>query len=157
VRREAALLLAASLSLPAPLAGGPGAGAGSPQAAVPSFQAAVALVRVTVVVRDKTGALVRGLKREDFSITEDDKPQAIESFDFEDLPTEGVAAAEPFPAGEPAPAPPAAKATPAASLGQPATLPGPVDSGGRRLVVLLFDTNGLEPEQLERGVASARS
>jgi hypothetical protein len=30
---------------------------------------------VNVVVRDKSGAVVRGLTRADFSITEDDKPQ----------------------------------------------------------------------------------
>jgi len=35
---------------------------------VPTFTAAVGLVRITVVVRDKAGVPVRGLKREDFQI-----------------------------------------------------------------------------------------
>jgi VWFA-related protein len=120
----------------------------------PTFEAGVALVRVTVVVRDKTGALVRGLKREDFTITEDGKPQTIEAFEFESLPTE--------PAPEPeqtAPAPRVLKPRPGAATPPPPAGAGnePGALGGRRLVVLLFDTNGMEPEQLERSVASART
>ena len=132
--------------------------AGGPRRPARASRRRSALVRVTVVVRDASGALVRGLEREDFSITEDDKPQAIESFDFEDLPTERTAEPEPAPPASPHRAP-AVKPTPAPSLAQPAVSapPGSVDSGGRRLVVLLFDTNGIEPEQLERGVTSARS
>jgi VWFA-related protein len=106
-----------------------------------------------VVVRDKSGALVRGLKREDFKVTEDDKPQAIEAFDVEDLPTER--APEAPEATEPVPAPAVLKpAAPSAATPAPN---GPGSLGGRRLVVLLFDSNGMEPEQLERSVASART
>jgi VWFA-related protein len=163
-RRRTALALATALTLPV----APAARAAAVQAPVPSFQSAVALVRVTVVVRDRSGALVRGLRREDFSVTEDDKPQRIETFDFEDLPT-GRA---PEPAPEPeattpavavsaAPAPEQAAAAPAAAAkGAPTSgraISAPGDVGGHRLVVLLFDTNGMEPEQLERGVDSART
>ena len=120
----------------------------------PTFESGVALVRVTVVVRDKTGALVRGLKREDFTITEDGKPQTIEAFEFESLPTEPAPEPE-----ETAPAPRVLKPRPGAATPPPpagaGTEPGAL--GGRRLVVLLFDTNGMEPEQLERSVASART
>jgi hypothetical protein len=42
-------------------------------------------VLVNVVVRDKSGAVVRNLSRDDFTVTEDDKPQTITSFDFEEL------------------------------------------------------------------------
>lgn len=54
--RATSALLAAALAVPA----GPATAQG------PTFQAAVALVRVSVLVRDKSGSLVRGLKREDW-------------------------------------------------------------------------------------------
>jgi VWFA-related protein len=150
--RAGSLLLATAVALPASLASARG-----PEPPVPTFPSAVSLVRVTVVVRDRKGAVVRGLRREDFSITEDGKPQAIESFDFEDLPTEpGPPPAETTPLPPALTAPPA---PPAARLREvlPATVPpSAVDSEGRRLVVLLFDTNAMEPEELERGIASAR-
>src|SRR6266568_3854426 len=50
------------------------------------------LVLSNVVVRDKNGNFVRGLKPENFTILEDNKPQKIASFDFEDVnaaPTQG--------------------------------------------------------------------
>ncbi|HXB55237.1 MAG TPA: VWA domain-containing protein [Vicinamibacteria bacterium] len=123
-------------------------------AQAPTFESGVALVRVTVVVRDKAGALVRGLTREDFTITEDGKPQTIEAFEFDDLPTERAPEPE-----ETTPAPPVLKPAPGSVTAPQAaaatTEPGAL--GGRRLVVLLFDTNGMEPEQLERSVASARA
>jgi VWFA-related protein len=140
---SAAALLLAALTLPA--------SAQDPRPA-PTFQAAVSLVRVTVTVRDKSGALVRGLKREDFSLTEDDKPQSIEAFDFEELPTEHAPEPEaPEPAAPLLGGAPGATA-PAAPAQSPAT-----DLTGQRLVVLLFDSNGMEPEQLERSVTSARA
>ncbi len=40
---------------------------------------------VSVTVRDKKGALVRGLKQSDFTVLEDGKPQRIQSFDIEDV------------------------------------------------------------------------
>ena len=43
----------------------------------------VDLVVVPVTVRAPDGRLVAGLTREDFSITEDGKPQAIVDFDIE--------------------------------------------------------------------------
>ena len=49
------------------------------------FRSGTELVLVNVVVRDKNGAVVRGLTRDDFSIAEDDKPQTVTSFDFEEL------------------------------------------------------------------------
>ena len=122
---------------------------------LPTFGAGVSLVRIGVVVRDKAGALVRGLKREDFTITEDGKPQPIEVFDFEEVSTErAAAAAEPAALESPVPAvlKPAAAKTPAA----PPPSDQPADFGGKRLVVLLFDSSGMEPEQLERATESAR-
>ena len=146
--RATAVLLSAVLLLPAARP------TGAAERPAPVFESGVGLVRVTVVVRDRSGALVRGLKREDFAISEDGKPQAIESFDFEDLPTEHAPGTEQEAAPpllrRPAPAVAAGAAKPA----KPAA--ASADLGGRRLVVLFFDTNGMEPEQLQRGVASAQ-
>src|ERR1700745_809308 len=43
------------------------------------------LVLVNVVVRDKKGNLVRDLKKEDFTLLEDGKKQAISTFEFENV------------------------------------------------------------------------
>src|ERR1700732_3427467 len=43
------------------------------------------LVLVNVVVRDRKGNLVRGLKKEDFTVTEDGKRQNVSTFDFENV------------------------------------------------------------------------
>ena len=56
-----------------------------PPQPAPVFRSGTELVLVDVVVRDQTGAIVRGLTPDDFSVTEDDKPQTITSFDFEEL------------------------------------------------------------------------
>jgi len=151
LRRGLATLVALALALPR----------ATPALAqdVPTFTSAVGLVRITVVVRDKSGALVRGLKREDFQILEDDKPQTIEAFDFEDLPTESAPAA---PEAPEAPPPAVLRAAPRAPAAPSAPAPvappsAPTESlGGRRLVVLLFDSNGMDPDQLDRAVASAK-
>ena len=141
-RREAFVwLLAAMLIAP------PGsARAQAPRQAPLVFGSDLALVRISVVVRDAKGELVRGLKREDFVVTEDSKPQTIEAFEVEEVETRN-AASDPL---EPAVAT-------GAILSQPpnAPTPAPVDFEGRRLVVLLFDSSGMEPDQLQRALDSA--
>ena len=54
------------------------------------FRAATNLVRVDVVVRDRNGNIVRGLKAEDFVVTEDGKAQQVTSFDFEEIATDAL-------------------------------------------------------------------
>ena len=49
------------------------------------IEVATELVLVNVVARDKSGNLVRDLKKEDFTLFEDGKKQAITSFDFENV------------------------------------------------------------------------
>jgi len=119
----------------------------------PVFRAATELVLVNVVVRDRSGAVVRGLTRDDFVVTEDDKPQQITSFDFEDLDREDAA-----PAVEPA-QPVLEKGT---GLGQrtnrdlsPTTATPKVDMHGRRLIVMFFDLSSMQPEELDRAVRAA--
>jgi VWFA-related protein len=133
------------------------------------FRSGTELVLVNVVVRDKSGAVVRNLSRDDFTVTEDDKPQTITSFDFEELapsptgknPTASATQAAPLAAErnrtasaaqhvfvQPRPA-----QAPASSSQEPA--PAKVDMRGRRLIVLFFDLSSMQPEELERAVKAA--
>jgi VWFA-related protein len=122
----------------------------------PSFRAGVELIYVNVVVRDASGNIVRNLKPEDFTLVEDDKPQQITAFDFEEVPAEAMpveAAPETIaPILKAAPAKPAPEAKPAADTA-PAKA-DPIDLKNRRLIVLLFDASSMQPEELERAVES---
>ena len=51
-----------------------------------SFKTGVDLVNVSVTVTDRTGRFVGGLKREDFVVYEDGKPQEISQFDADRVP-----------------------------------------------------------------------
>jgi VWFA-related protein len=64
---------------------------------VPTFPSRTELVTVDAVVLDSAGRPVRGLTAQDFSLSEDGKPQAIVSFEAFDL----GAGAEPVPASAP--------------------------------------------------------
>jgi VWFA-related protein len=48
----------------------------------PVFRAGINFVRVDVIVSDKNGANVSDLKQTDFEVTEDGKPQSVETFKF---------------------------------------------------------------------------
>ena len=48
-----------------------------------TFRVKTELVMVNVTVRDKNGNPVKDLRREDFTVLEDNKPQQIASFDLE--------------------------------------------------------------------------
>jgi VWFA-related protein len=52
----------------------------------------VDVVQVTAVVTDDDGRFVKGLRREDFSVLEDNKPQQITHFASENIPLEMVTA-----------------------------------------------------------------
>jgi VWFA-related protein len=117
------------------------------------FRSGTELVLVNVVVRDKSGAVVRGLTQSDFTITEDDKPQTVTSFDFEELDRVDVTP----PAEEPAAVLPRKPATAAAAAPKvPAPKPAPrIDMHGRRLIVLFFDLSSMQPEEIHRAVKAA--
>ncbi len=51
----------------------------------PTFKGNTQVVSVDVIVRDGSGAVVKGLTAADFEVTEDGKPQAIRSFTFEEI------------------------------------------------------------------------
>jgi VWFA-related protein len=119
----------------------------APQAKPPQYRVRVTseLVLVNVVVRDKKGNLVRGLKKEDFTVTEDGKRQEISSFDFENVDELATAG------------PAEATITGAASTnGLLHSSNAQLDARDRRLILLFFDFSGMDPEQIERGVDSAK-
>jgi VWFA-related protein len=96
-----------------------------PQGDVPVFRASSNLVVVTVFVRGKDGKPKKGLKKEDFVVSENGKPQQVSVFEFQEL--EG----------------------PAANLAAEGTEKAPVAPQGRvrfrdkRLMVLFFDWSSL--------------
>jgi VWFA-related protein len=105
------------------------------------------LVLVNVTVRDKSGNFVPGLKPENFTILEDNKPQKVMSFDVENVdavPPLDVTQAKPLP--EPAPRP----TTPATSSASAAA-----QFKDRRLIVLFFDLSAMEPDEIDHAVTSA--
>ncbi len=63
-----------------------------------TFSISTQLVVEKVSVKDKTGKVIEGLHKEDFSITEDAKPQTIRFFDFENIDQAPAAALPPLPA-----------------------------------------------------------
>jgi VWFA-related protein len=114
----------------------------------PVFRTDVHLVVVDVVVRDRTGAVVRGLTAADFEVREDDKSQQVTSFDVEEIattPQPGAPLPELLKPGTPAPSTASATITPLRRE----------DLSGRRLIVLLFDLSSMQPEELERATRAA--
>jgi len=111
------------------------------------FHTGSELVLVNVTVRDKDGKFVQGLKPENFTILEDNKPQRVVSFDVENVdavPALDVAQAKPLPESAPAPAAPATKADAAAQYKD------------RRLIILFFDLSAMEPDEIDHAVTSAQ-
>src|SRR6185312_2030642 len=99
----------------------------------PVFRASTHLIVSTVTVKDKSGRPIEGLTAEDFSVTEDGKPQQIAFVEYEALTGPGAPAV-------PASAPAAALGVPEVTgVPVPAPLPGDTRYRGRRLIVLYFD------------------
>src|SRR5258705_1946476 len=106
------------------------------------------LVLVNVVVRDKKGNLITDLKKDDFTLLEDGKRQAISTFDFEnvdELKTAGVAEATVSGA-----------APDSGSLLHSNEQPASLNARDRRLMLLFFDFSGMQPEDIERSVGAAK-
>jgi VWFA-related protein len=107
------------------------------------------LVLANVVVHDRRGNLVRDLKKEDFTLFEDEKKQNISTFDFENVDElETAGAAEKTVTGE------AGAAAPAGVL-KKSDAPG-MDARDRRVVVLFFDFSAMEPDHINRCVDAAK-
>ena len=115
-----------------------------------TFTSQANLVVIDVSVRDKSGKVMPGLTKGDFTILEDGKPQQVSVFEFQKLDSD--TAPPPVPATKEvkaAPAQVAAVAAPKPAAGLPLGKPKPIIRfQDRRLVALLFDfsTMGI-PEQ----------
>jgi VWFA-related protein len=104
------------------------------------------LVLVNVVVRDKQGQPVMGLKKEDFTLLEDGKPQQVSSFDFENLDTAPLTAGGPAQTSvNEAPAKPILSRKDAEEA-----------LNNKRVIVLFFDLSSLGPDETQRSVDAAR-
>src|SRR6204780_776981 len=105
------------------------------------------LVLVNVTVRDKNGNFVQGLKAENFTILEDNKPQKILSFDMENVDAEA-----PLDVTQ-------AKQLPVPATGQTTPPPSAANAAlqfkDRRLIVLFFDLSAMEPDEIDHAVTSA--
>ncbi|HEY3381053.1 MAG TPA: VWA domain-containing protein [Vicinamibacterales bacterium] len=127
------------------------------------FRSGVDLVTVNVVVRDRNGAVVRGLTRDDFTILEDNKPQTIATFDFEEIespPSEAVPAAVPTVLGRVGQSGTGVRSSgtgvQSSGTGVSPVSPTPLDLHGRRLIAMLFDLSSMQPGEMIRSAASAR-
>ena len=111
-----------------------------------TFRVQSELTLVNVTVRDKSGNLVRGLKPEDFTVLEDNKPQRVVSFDVEDVDAvvnQDVAQAKPL------------DGSAAASSAAPGVSETANPYKDRRLIVLFFDLSAMEPDEIDRAITSA--
>lgn len=119
------------------------------------FKSESNLVILDISVKDKSGKVITGLKKEDFVITEDGKPQTVGVFEFQKL-------------GDDAPPPPrvaadkvatvAARKATAPAETKPAAKPsatGAIRYQDRRLVVMLFDLTSMEIPEQARVIDSA--
>lgn len=111
------------------------------------FTTGIDLVSVTIVARDRNGKPVSDLKKEDFTIVEDGKGQALTNFRIEQIESAPTVATLETP-------------TVLGSIGKAATAPADdltiVDAHNRRLIVLFFDLSSMQPEEVERAVVAAR-
>ncbi|HMF91670.1 MAG TPA: VWA domain-containing protein [Candidatus Angelobacter sp.] len=114
------------------------------------FKVESQLVLVNVVARDKQGKPVTDLKRDDFTILEDGKPQRIASFDFENLDSTPLAAGS-GPAQVSVDGKPAAASKPILSRKDAEEA-----LSNRRVIVLFFDLSSMGPDETQRAVDAAR-
>jgi VWFA-related protein len=134
---------------------------GQQQPGTPVFRSGRDLVSVDVAVRDRSGNIVRGLTKEDFEVREDGRPQDVLTVSFEEVSEKPSSAAAPVDllagvgrdlAGNRAAT---NAATPPPTPTKPLT---PLTSdalAGRRLIVLVFDTASMQPDQVQHAIDSA--
>jgi VWFA-related protein len=112
----------------------------------PVFRSSTNLVLITVFARDKQGKPITGLKRQDFTLLENGKPQTISVFDYQNI--------------EAAPAQPVLINREAEPAAAPASTPAPRPAGSerfrdRRLLVLYFDWSSLPAADQVRAKSAA--
>ena len=128
-----------------------GIGEGSTQVRIPPppseptsanvLQSTSEVVRIDIQVTDKNGKTIKGLKPDQFTITDDGKPQKISNFSFEDI--EAIQTAENSDDSRPI----------VVSVDTPrGTNPEAVSTQtrDRRMMVLYFDLSSMEPDDMLR-------
>jgi VWFA-related protein len=118
------------------------------------FRGGVDLVLVDVVVRDRTGAPVKGLAADDFDLLEDGVRQQIRTFAVEEVGLtvpafNGATALSTITSRS------AAHGNTDSSTAGSTTSMTPEDLTGHRLLTLLFDTSSMQPEDTQKAVDAA--
>ena len=132
----------------------------NPQAPQPVFRSRREVITVDAIVRDKSGAIARGLTAADFEIREDGRPQEVLNFSFEEIRDNAPAKIETADLLAGVEARLQEQTRPAASAAAP---PAPAAAtltsesmAGRRLITLLFDVSSMQPDDVQRAVDSAQ-
>src|SRR6202040_1765511 len=112
-----------------------------------TFHSKTELVLVNVTVRDRNGNPVRDLKREDFTVLEDNKPQQVISFDLEN--TDAVLSTAATEAALLRPAQPAKTEATSALATRPLK--------DRRLIILFFDLSSMQPDEIDQATTAAQN
>jgi len=115
------------------------------------FRSSVNLVLVDVVVRDRSGAVMKGLSADDFELLEDGVRQSILTFAYDEIRADAPAVEH------------ATSITALAGVGAPATAAPALHShpltsdeaAGHRLITLLFDTSSMEPDDVQKSIDGA--
>ncbi len=116
-----------------------------------TFRTKTELVLVNVTVRDKNGNPVRDLKREDFTVLEDNKAQQVVSFDLENTDAVLSTAATEAPLLGKTPSKTPAKS---ADVSQ-AIATRPLKD--RRLIILFFDLSAMQPDEIDHATTAAQN
>jgi VWFA-related protein len=113
----------------------------------PTFRTNTNLVIINVAIKDKSGKAVEGLKKDQFTLLEDGKPQQISVFELEHLNGETLPPLE-------VPAPTLKTRGPAENKATPPVEAPPVNSTlksdqlkDRRLIALFFDLSSMQPAE----------
>jgi len=118
----------------------------------PTFKTNTNLVIVNVAVKDKNGKAIEDLKKEQFTLLEDGKPQQISVFELEHLGGETLPALE-------APAPTLkTRGTAETKPSTPSEPPPPVKADqlkDRRLIAMFFDLSSMQPAEQIRAREAA--
>jgi len=115
----------------------------------PTFKANARLVVLNVFAKDKSGKDLLMLKKEDFTVLEDGKPQNIAIFELQKLDSEPSSTAVASSSGPP----------PAIAKAQQITTraPGEIQYRDRRLMVFFFDLSSMPPtDQVRAGKAALK-
>src|SRR5262249_10109292 len=159
-RSACALAVVIALLAPAPALVGqqrpPASGQTAASAQPPLFRSSVNLVMVDVVVRDRSGAVVKGLTADDFELQEDGGRQQILSFAYDEVRADAAPIENASTLGSAAAA--TGQKTIAIETGGGDLPSHPLTSdevAGHRLITIVFDTNSMEPDEVQKAIDGA--